>query len=432
MLIAIKIKEIISGDLKLIEASISISICAIILPDNYTVLIAVCILFLIFIIKHIREKEYIELIKQIKRYNILIAIVFIYLLMNVLLNKVPIQNIFLHLLYWLVFIILLIVYTSKYSVLAEEVGKSINFIIAIQMIYILVFVIFRFSFIKNQLIGDWSVGTLGTSEGPVLFIIYILAFIKYLAQFQKEKDVYFAVFAGLCFIAAISTVSISLTVLFVISFIIYTLLFAKNIKSKIAMLIVAILMISVFWTFSDPWIKYDLYNTVSDYQYRNKYFKKMQNYQDTFINIPKQDLKFLLVGNGIGNYSSRAALTASGYYVGWFNNEKLVNISYYTKKYINPKIYSVYGVSLRDSPASQYISLMGENGAIVFVLMLFYFCRLLRKNKNANRLTIIFMMSIFFMDNYLEYYKIVLMVFSCYFYINYLDKYKSHGSVYKS
>jgi hypothetical protein len=413
----IRVIKVRKKEMTLTEAIIGMSIYTVILPDNYTVLLFVFILFVMFTKNYIVKKEYLNIKLWLREHKKLAILAAVYLLLNIFLNGVMIQNIFFELVYYSVFLALLIMFSSGNFNYAKEVNRTINAIVFIEFIYLILFIPLKFYIIKVELIGDWSVGTLGISEGTTLFILYAFTLVKYLHQFFKSKDFYFLVFAMLCFLGLMTAVNVSLTLLFIVSVVLYSLGFLKGIKSKVIVLTAAIVMTTIFWNVSHPWVRDGIVKTFTDAGYREERVKKLKTYRDTFITIPSKDIKYLLIGNGMGNYSSRAALTVSGYYVPWFSNNPFVRISKYTKWYISPEIYSKYGVSQTDTPSSQYITVMGEFGIIGFALILFWIFRILYKEKSINRLSIIFFSCILLIDNYLEFYKIVLILCCSYYYI---------------
>jgi hypothetical protein len=411
---ALKVRK---KEMTLTEVVIGMCIYTVILPDNYTVLFFVFILFLIFAKSWIVNKDYLKVklwLKEHKKISILTAV---YLLLNIFTNGVGVQNILFEMVYYSVFLALLIMYSRGNFSYAKEVNRTVNSIVFIEFIYLVLFIPLKFYIIRAELIGDWSVGTLGISEGTTLFILYAFTSIKFIHEFFKTKDYYFLVFAVLCFFGLLTAVNVSMTLFFIASVVVYSLGFLKGIKTKLAVVAAAIIMMTIFWNVSDPWVRNGIIKTFTDAQYREERVKKLKTYRDTFITIPSKDIKYLLIGNGMGNYSSRAALTVSGYYVPWFSNNPFVKISKYTNWYIHPQIYSQYGVSQTDTPSSQYITVMGEFGIIGIALFLFWIFRILYKEKSINRLSIIFFSCILLIDNYLEFYKIVLIIYCSYYYI---------------
>jgi hypothetical protein len=399
------------------ETVLGLALYTVILPDNYTVIFVSGILFLVFIYEIIKNKRYRDL-KKLSAFNIfMIAFCSIFLLLNIVLNKVSIISIFLFGVYNFTFIAMLIIYSFSEFDYKKEIDRTFNTIIVLQLIYIVIFIPLRFNRIIVDLIGDWSVGTLGVSEGPILFNIFIFGFMKYLHQFIETKDKYFIALLALSFLGAVSTVSVSLTLIFIMSLVVYVFIFIKGFKYKGLLLGSAIILFAVFWGVSHPWIREQVKLTVTDSEFRKERVKKIKHYDDTFVMLPSQDIKFLLIGNGMGHYSSRAALTASGYYVSWYSTGRELIISKYTKKYIKPQIFSQSGISLTETPTSQYISVMGEFGLIGLGLFLLIFGGLILKQKGIIRLTIIYFLCIFIVDNWTEYPKVVLVFESVLFYM---------------
>ncbi|WP_055666463.1 hypothetical protein [Desnuesiella massiliensis] len=396
---------------------LNLSIYCVILPDNFIIIGFTGLFFLCFlIISYARRKKY-DFYKT-KSFKYSFTFWTIFLLLNIFLNRVPIQKILFFIIYYFVFIAMFIVYKYSNRNYSKEVDLSFNTIILLQIIYLVVFIPLRFSYILTQLIGDWSIGTLGVSQGPTLFNLFIFGFMKYFYDYRNRKQRKYIIFAVVCFLGAISTVSVSLTLIFIFSLFLYTLIYVKVPKLKVGLLALTLFLLGAFWITADPWVKSDLVKTVTNSAYRKVRIKKLQAYENTFLILPYQDLKFLAIGNGVGNYSSRAALTASGYYVSWYSYGKPYFkplISEYTDKYIKPSIFAEYGISITEQPVSQYTSIMGEFGIIGFFAFMLFFIKLFIKGNDINKLTIIYFLGILLLDNWIEFPKISMIFLSTYF-----------------
>lgn len=396
---------------------LNLSIYSIMLPDNFIIMGFTALFFLCFlVISYARKEKYTFYKKTSFKYSA--ASVLVFLLLNILLNRVPIPNILFFAIYYFEFVVMFIVYKYSHRDYSKEVSYSINTIILLQIVYLMVFMPLRFSYILTQLIGDWSIGTLGVSQGPTLFNLFAFGFMKYFNEYKNKQGKKYIVFAIVCFLGAISTVSVSFTLIFIFALFLYIMFYIKVPKLKIALLAMTSLLLITFWFTADPWIKGEIVKTATNPAYRKVRIKKLQNYEDTFITLPIQDVKFLLIGNGMGNYSSRAALTASGYYVSWYSYGKPYFkplISEYTEKYIKPSIFAEYGISVTEHPVSQYTSIMGEFGIIGFFVFISFFIKLFIKGNDINKLTIFYFLGILLLDNWIEFPKISMIFLSTYF-----------------
>ncbi|WP_029452147.1 hypothetical protein [Clostridium algidicarnis] len=419
IIIALKLLAVYYKKTSLDKALLSIAIYSIIVPDNFTVIGASGLLLLYCIYKSIKVKGCFKLDNFKKDIKIIIPVA-IFLILNIIINVVPIMNVVFFGVYYFVFVVMIIIYRYFNIDFYKEVDKTFNSIILIQFIYLILFIPIRFQYILTQLIGDWSIGTLGISEGPTLFNLFIFGFMKYFGYFEKHKNKrYYLVFAALCFLGAMSTVSVSLTLVFFVSFGLYILIHIRSPKFKASLIVFGILMMGLFWFTSNPWIRNEIIKTATDSQFRKERITKLKYYEDTFLTIPKDDAKFMILGNGMGYYSSRAALTTSGYYVSWYNYNKPYfkpTVSDYTNEYIKPSIYSAYGISLTEHPGSQYISIMGEFGLIGILLFLIFFWKLFKNGGNINKLMIGYFLAILLLDNWIEFPRVAI-AFVCMYYL---------------
>ena len=88
-------------------------------------------------------------------------------------------------------------------------------------------------------------------------------------------------------------------------------------------------------------------------------------------------------------------------------------MSEYTNKYIYSKLLYVYKYNLGivSTPYSEYISIKGELGLVGMIFLILYFYSLLRKSKNWSRIFIIFIIMACFTENYMEFAKIVAVLY---------------------
>jgi hypothetical protein len=397
---------------------ISAALYGLILSDNMVIIALVGLFALFYFVKGIKEKTFHFKKANLKIYCIT-AIFIVYVIINIVVNKVPLPNVILYFMFSFAFIVM--IYIFSFKLISEEAyfDNIFNTIILAQAIYTIIFIPFNLAFVKANLIGDWSVGTLGISQGPILFNLFVFGFIKFFAKFRYTGEKKLVLWMLLCFFGAISTVTVSMTILFIGVFFVYIVLFVSKPKLKIGFIIMTLILAVSFWTTSDSWIKDDLTKIVMNKEARNNRVKKLATYDSTFLIIPKTDKVYALIGEGIGNYSSRGALTASGYYTSWYNKDRFpVYTSNYSRKYIKPRNYSRFGLSVIQLPTSEYISFMGEFGYIGFVAIMLMFLVWFIKSKGDNKLLLAYILTIMALDNYLEYPKIAVAFWAVYIVIN--------------
>lgn len=388
----------------------------IMLPDNFVVIFFSGIALLYFIIKLLRKKIRLNIEKD---KVIIITTLVGLLLINVILNKVHLLSFLLYLFYIFVFLVSPIVLFSCKEESIKYVDKALNTAIIIQCVPIIGTVILHLGYVLSNLFGDWSIGTMGISQGVQLFSLFIFVSIKFLCQYFISKDKKHLGFFVICFLFAITTSTLVHTVLFLVAVTVYAVIYKSNKKTKIGLVALILFFGCVFWFGSGSFVREQFTRIAFDSAYRNERIKKAEVYEDTFINLPKKDLKAGIVGIGVGNYSSRAALTASGYYTTWYNSNRFpIYVDKYAKKYIRPRLYKNIGLSILETPTSQYISVMGEFGYLGIIVFISIAVYAFIKSKNVNKLLLAYFLMTLFFDNYLEYPKISLLFICCYFIIS--------------
>ncbi|SFA80845.1 hypothetical protein [Clostridium frigidicarnis] len=402
------------------ESLLSLTLYTYILADNYSSMVMTLILTVYILSQIIRGKRKINLSNKTKY---IIMGIFIYIVVNIILNRVPMANILLYIFYNATFVcIMFIILAYKPYEYGDTLEKVMNTMIMAQILHLIIYIPLNIDVIIIHRIGDWAIGTLGTSQGPMLFNLFIFSFIRFFMRFKENKKKNLLGWMAIVFIFGILTVSTALTMLFVVSMGIYSVLFTSN-KLRIIIVSTLIGLSAVFYVTSPSWIQYQIKSTLFDSEFRNDEIKKFAYYEDTFLTVPKKDASFALKGAGLGCYSSRAALTSSGYYANWYNKLKLpIYNGQYMRKYIKPRLYSRYGLSVVDQPTSQYISIMGEFGYIGFIMFIALLVIFFIKSPN-NRLTIIYLAMILTIDNWFEYPKLSILFFFTYYLIeNYYEK----------
>lgn len=383
---------------------IELIVYSIIIPSNYIILLVVLI---VAICKLPSYK-----LKTRSKNLIIIGLFVGYFLINIIINGLmPINTLF-YLLYFSPLVINAFAFKRMHldSLSYERVIVLIKSVLKIQGIGIVTKLIFDFKTVTSMIDFDWVTGTFGEYQGNVFFFFCAYCFILFLERYLKQKkDIkYLFITSGYM----IMTGSIALIVLFAVSVGIYCIL-SLEVKAKTKFKLFAFMGVAIcfFLLVTPAWIKAYM---VKMYQADDKsiYISKIADFENVFFN-PNNSLGFELFGAGIGQYASRAALTCTGLYIDSYNIMFSPSMSKYTQKYIYNKLVYVYEhrLGIVDTPFSQYISIKGELGLIGLVFLIIYFARLLKDNRRASKVFIIFVILSCFTENYLEFGKIATLLY---------------------
>ncbi|MEW8956620.1 hypothetical protein [Clostridium sp.] len=406
--------KVFKGKTSLEEMLFTLTLYSYIVAGNYTPMVFTGFLLIYYLYKIFKGHRHVSFSKKEKWIILAVAI---YMVFGVLYNKVPLINVLLYLMYNFTFIAMaFIVVKCKPYEHGRTLTKVMNTMVIAQMLHLIIYIPLRMDVIILHRIGDWAIGTLGTSQGPMLFNLFIFSFIRFFVMYKESRSKNLIVWMGLMFIFSLLTVSTALTMLFIGTLILYGIIFSPR-RLKVVVLTSVIAFAAIFYIASPSWIRYQVNSTLFDPAFRRDNIKKLAYYEDTFITAPKKYHSFALFGGGIGSYSSRAALTSSGYYASWYNKLNLpIYNGKYMRKYVKPRLYLRYGLSVVDQPTSQYIAIMGELGYIgIFVVLALILTNFVRSDNN--KLTILYFSIILIIDNWVEYPKISVLFFVTYYLI---------------
>lgn len=383
---------------------VELIIYSIIVPSNYMVLISLVVVLLIKLRK---------LNKMTGNKECVAVILFVvYLVFNIIINNVKLINLLFYVLYVAPVPLCAIIFSKLRSGTLENKNwiKLLKQIIILQGIGIISELVFHLKTIISMIDFDWVTGTFGEYQGNVFFFFSAFCFIIFLNRYMNlHKDLKYLIVSG---VYMIMTGSIALIILFACSIIIYFFI-TLNIKTATRMRILAFLGVAVcfFILVTPTWIKSYIV-TMATADDKSIYISKIGDYENVFFNS-ENPLEFELFGAGIGEYSSRAALTCTGVYIDSYNSIFEPSMSEYTNKYIYSKLLYVYKYNLGivSTPYSEYISIKGELGLVGMIFLILYFYSLLRKSKNWSRIFIIFIIMACFTENYMEFAKIVAVLY---------------------
>lgn len=394
-------------DNKKIFSIIKIILASIIIPNNY-IIIAIIVLFYVLTAK---SK------KTVNQYSLILLFVVI---ASIIINFNGIPNVFFGLLYLLpVFIAF-----SFFGEIKEEIKKANNEIVELNItiiqLEILSIIFYAIANIKLLLLGgnanDWLTGTFGYHQGNIFLYYMLFSLLILKKSYDQSKSKRELAYIIISIILGMLTNSIALILLFIFSY--FLIVFLKsNLQKKIINLGVFIVVLIVFLLLTPQWIKSYIIK-LTNFDYFSNTVAKVQVYEDTFINIPKKDMKFFIVGNGIGGYCSRAALTCTGKYIDFYNKFFKPSVTEYTSNYILGR-YVKYnleeGQGTLYSPFSTVLTVQGEYGIIGTILFLILIGTMIKRSDTYSKIFILFFFLSCFIENYLEFEKVMVLVFILYF-----------------
>lgn len=388
---------------------LKIILMSIIIPSNYIIIVTISIL-------SIMHRKSILKCTNFKILGVIVGL----LVINILVNKAVIINVFFGLFYLIpVLLIFLFLKANKQRVLLVQ-NKMPSLIRSLILYELISVVVLALSEISTLLSGvnanDWVTGTFGYHQGNIFlyFILFALLILK--KDYDETKNTQNIIYIAIVTLLAIITNSVSLIIMFIFSY--FLIMFFKantQEKHKVAIILGAVLIL--FLLLTPTWIKSYIIK-LSNPAYFSENVVKVQVYEDTFIHLPSKDMKFAIIGNGIGQYSSRAALTCTGKYIDLYNKIFPTSVSDYTAKYIL-KRYEYYNLELGHgtlySPFSTILSMQGEYGIIGLILFICLILHLIHKQSPYTKIFVLFFFLSCFIENYLEFAKVMTMVFSIYF-----------------
>ena len=307
---------------------ISLMLYSILLPDNYTI-IGISSLILIYLL--IRKKFCINEFINKKQLYLIIGFS-ILVLLEIILNQIGIVKILFSLLYYSSIIIIALILSSL-SFNKTSIIYSLKFIIASQLIAIISKIIFHFDYIKSFNDLDWVTGTFGHFQANILFLFCAFSFIILISNYMSTKSNSDIIFALIAIAIAFSTGSVALTLLFIVSLLLFS-LFDNHFKKEKKFILIFIIVGTIVFLFVNPtWVVKDIKN-LTNYEYLTSRISKIDTYKNTFYDMANEYPLEYIIGTGPGNYSSRSALTTTGKYISAYSKIFDTDISEYTSKYI--------------------------------------------------------------------------------------------------
>ena len=240
---------------------ISLMLYSILLPDNYTI-IGISSLILIYLL--IRKKFCINEFINKKQLYLIIGFS-ILVLLEIILNQIGIVKILFSLLYYSSIIIIALILSSL-SFNKTSIIYSLKFIIASQLIAIISKIIFHFDYIKSFNDLDWVTGTFGDFQANILFLFCAFSFIILISNYMSTKSNSDIIFALIAIAIAFSTGSVALTLLFIVSLLLFS-LFDNHFKKEKKFILIFIIVGTIVFLFVNPtWVVKDIKN-LTNYEY---------------------------------------------------------------------------------------------------------------------------------------------------------------------
>lgn len=378
------------------------------LPDNYTVIFISLSVFVFIISK-----------RKIFRSALLILIMSCCsFLVSIAVNEVYFTNILFSLVYLLPTIILFIYFEQMNSAKSKRwIYKCIMELFSIQACATISNFLGKILGVERGIPGDdWSTGTLGNGQGNLLFMIVAIIFLCNFDEIINRKMKKRILFIFLVGIMLLVSHSYALFILFVLAC-------GLGIISQYGLkkvLIPMVLLLIVSFSFMHA-RKYDLllFNAFADYESFSAFFPKIKIFKAAFVNIPSIGITKLLFGVGPGMFSSRAAATCTGLYISSYNSFFEPHIGDYMNEYVFNSVYmgflhsgESFG-SILYLPYTSVASIMSEFGLFGVSICLFMMKKLVKGKTKGGILIVIFMITACFVENWIEYAKVMLIFMAC-------------------
>ena len=384
----------------------SIAVLSIVVPDNYTTIALVLLLGV-----------YCFMLNRKMIINKPLLILMCIIIFSTIISFVPIINILFFLLFFSPVLILIGLLNKKEIF---QLGEFVYAVKKLMMVELIATIVNFLKSLQGGVIGvysDWSIGTFGDGQ-TAQFCIFAI-FMTILSFYWYKQGKCSLANTIVWSVIIVSTNCWSMTTIAVMFAVLFWLPSLDSRHFRIVLIVIPVVVVAVvFSRFYIPDLIWNqIYKIFTDASFRMYRFAKLQVYQDTFFTIPGKDVKFLFFGNGAGYYNSRAALTCTGHYIQSYLDNFAESMSDYTRKYIYPQLTNAYYHGETDfgsvlyRPYSSVIAIMGETGLCGLAAFGVIFCKICKhKSKFSVALLGIFL-GICFLENYLEYAKIVLLVF---------------------
>lgn len=347
-----------------------------------------------------------------------ITIVSIYCMLNICINQVHFNNILFSVIYTLPFFMM--GYEMEYLIsdkkVVDEIVFSMKNWIIIEGMSVILFALTHISTVRSYGDMDWVTGTLGSYQCNVLMTICSFSLLVFWTEYNdKKKSVMWIIISG---ILAISTGAVGYTLVFACVILMVILLsFQIKIPQKLLMVVILTLGAVAFIQIVPKWMSNEIV-LLSDKNYLYNRVTKIRYYENTFIELPKNEGFYEAVfGTGLGEYSSRAAETCAGGYIPLYDKIAPPFESTIRKKYISS--WNFGGDGLTSTAQASVISIQGELGVIgLITLFIFLFKKMRSSTDVRGKIVVLYFIGLLFLDNTLEFAKYGLVFWMAYYLCN--------------
>ena len=374
---------------------IDLLIVSIIMPDNYCILIAICY----SAIKSGHDR--LEL-----RSLLSFVLIAIYCAFNVILRRVPINNVIVSCIYVIPFFLIYgscCLLVKKSSACGKYILLGLKRMVLIELISVLLYAITHISIVSGYGDMDWVTGTMGAYQANTLMCVCSFTLLIFLEAIKRgEKGcVFWCVGAGLLMV---STSSVSYLAVFALAFTTMALTsWNIHFPERAAIAVLAIAAALAFVSVSPAWISNEVVK-MTNFGYAQARLDKVKTYKRTFIDLPSNEgSSYFFFGTGLGTYSSRSAMTCAGGYIDFYDKYYRPYNSFYRLKYLSDQDREKGLASMADSTI---VSVQGELGFIGLIAIAIFAVSMFSKSKDPfYRMAVLFFVGLFFVDNTLEYAK---------------------------
>ena len=288
--------------------------------------------------------------------------------------------------------------------------------IIIEGMSVILFALTHISTVRSYGDMDWVTGTLGSYQCNVLMTICSFSLLVFWTEYNdKKKSVMWIIISG---ILAISTGAVGYTLVFACVILMVILLsFQIKIPQKLLMVVILTLGAVAFIQIVPKWMSNEIV-LLSDKNYLYNRVTKIRYYENTFIELPKNEGFYEAVfGTGLGEYSSRAAETCAGGYIPLYDKIEPPFESTIRKKYISS--WNFGGDGLTSTAQASVISIQGELGVIgLITLFIFLFKKMRSSTDVRGKIVVLYFIGLLFLDNTLEFAKYGLVFWMAYYLCN--------------
>lgn len=384
------------------------------LPDNYSPIV---ILGLAGLYTLMAKRKEIKVDKAIMiPFGALLGVAFI----STIINRVPLVNIVFALVYFSSIIIMMLIFGLLGT---NFIDKSIIFDLRIFMASQVVATIVRMAMTEEGFYiikyDDWCTGTYGVSQCAIVYMTMMIGCIVELMSLIQEKSKCVWRYLLLLSSAVVIIATQCVLTMFLAALFFFFGLISKKDKWSLLFTVIGIIGIVVSYygitkIFPDKQYYFDAVK--QDQELSHMIFNKVNVYENTFLNFPSEDIKFALIGDGLGNYNSRAALTCSGYYVELYNRFFQPSVSERVQAYLQPQLKLAYEYghmmfgSILYRPYSSLLAMMGECGYIGVILFFIIFGVFYKRGDRMMHSLLLAYLSTCLLENYLEYSKVIIIL----------------------